>query len=322
VLYATRPDMITKDDIAAARKRIRPHVHETPVVTSTRLGNAAGVLLQLKCESMQRTGSFKARGALNAMMQLSAAEKARGVVTVSAGNHAQSLAWAASLVGANSIACMPEGASSSKVQATQGYGGKVELVPGERVRAFERAMEIAAAGRVMVHPFEDARVAAGAGTVALELLEQAPDLDAIIVPIGGGGLITGVAVAAKAIKPSIQIIGVEPEGAATMHAAIAAGSPQTISPKSVADGLSAPMVGAMTLEATKTLVDGLVLVTDDEILSAMRDLLNYAKLVVEPAGAASVAALLSGKAKFKPGARVAAIISGGNVDLARLKALL
>jgi len=314
--------MITKDDVTAARKRIRPHVHETPLVPSTRLGNVAGVLLHLKCESMQRTGSFKARGALNAMMQLSAAERARGVVTVSAGNHAQSLAWAAGIVGADSIACMPEGASRSKVDATQGYGGKVELVPGERVRAFERANEIAAAGRVMVHPFEDARVAAGAGTVALELLEQAPDLDAIIVPIGGGGLIAGVAVAAKAIRPGIQIIGVEPEGAATMKAALDAGVPRTIAPKTVADGLAAPMVGAMTLEAVQRYVDGLVLVTDDDILSAMRDLMTYAKLVVEPAGAAAVAALLTGKAKFKAGARVAAIISGGNVDLDRLKTLL
>jgi threonine dehydratase len=271
---------------------------------------------------MQRTGSFKARGALNAMMQLSAAEKAKGVVTVSAGNHAQSLAWAASLVGAESIACMPEGASRSKVEATLGYGGKVEIVPGEKMRAFERATEIAAAGRVMVHPFEDERVAAGAGTVALELLEQAPDIDAIIVPIGGGGLITGVAAAAKAIKPGIQIIGVEPEGAATMKAALDAGAPQAISPKTVADGLAAPVAGAMTLEAVQRYVDGLVLVTDDEILSAMRDLLTYAKLLVEPAGAAGLAALLSGKSKFKAGAKVAVIISGGNVDLERLKTLL
>lgn len=314
--------MITKDEIDAARTRIRPHIHETPVVTSTRLGNAAGVHLQLKCESMQRTGSFKARGALNAMMQLSAAEKAKGVVTVSAGNHAQSLAWAASLVGADSIACMPETASRSKIEATRGYGGTVELVPGEKVKVFDRAREIASQGRVLVHPFEDARVAAGAGTVALELLEQAPDLDAILVPIGGGGLIAGIAVAVKAIKPNVQVIGVEPEGAATMKAAMDGGAPQTISPNTVADGLAAPMVGAMTLEAVKRFTDGLVLVTDEEILSAMRDLLSYAKLVVEPAGAASVAALLSGKATFKRGARVAAIISGGNVDLPRLKELL
>jgi len=314
--------MITKDDIVAARSRIRPHVHLTPLVTSTRIGNAAGVHLQLKCESMQRTGSFKARGALNAMMQLGAAEKARGVVTVSAGNHAQSLAWAASLVGADSIACMPEGASKSKVEATQGYGGKVELVPGERVNAFTRANAIAAEGKVMIHPFEDPRVAAGAGVVALEMLEQAPDLDAIVVPIGGGGLVAGVAVAAKAIKPGIRVIGVEPDGAATMKAAMDAGAPQTISPKTVADGLAAPMVGAMTLEAVRRFVDALVLVSDYEILDALRQLMTYAKLVAEPAGAAAVAAVVAKKAKFKPGARVAAIVSGGNVDLERLKTLI
>lgn len=314
--------MITKDDIDAARKRIRPHVHETPLVGSTRLGNVAGVELLLKLESMQRAGSFKTRGALNAVMQLSAAEKAKGVVTVSAGNHAQSLALAATLAGCESISCMHESSSPTKVKATQGYGGKVELVSGERVRAFERAKELAAQGRTMVHPFDDARVAAGAGTVALEMLEQRPDIEVIIVPIGGGGLITGVATAAKAIKPTIRIVAVEPQGAATMKAALDAGSPQTITPKSIADGLSAPMVGAMNLEVVQRLVDDLVLVTDDEILSAMRDLMSYAKLVVEPAGAASVAALLSGKLKLKTGTRVAAIISGGNVDLERLKTLL
>ncbi|MEK7403317.1 MAG: threonine/serine dehydratase [Gemmatimonadota bacterium] len=314
--------MITKDEIEAARRRIRPHVHETPLVTSIRMGNAAGVELLLKCESMQRAGSFKSRGALNAMMQLSPEERAKGVVTVSAGNHAQSLAWAATLVGAECTACMPEGASPTKVKATQGYGGTVELVPGERVRAFERARELAAQGRVMVHPFDDARVAAGAGTVALEMLEQRPDLEAIVVPIGGGGLITGIALAAKAVKPGIRIIGVEPEGAPTMKTALEAGSPQTITPKTIADGLSAPMVGAMNLEVVRSHVDELVLVTDDDILAAMRDLMSFAKLVVEPAGAASVAAIRSGKTKFKTGTRVAAIISGGNVDLDRLKALL
>jgi threonine dehydratase len=314
--------MITKDEIEAARRRIRPHVHETPMVTSSRLGNAAGVELLLKLESMQRAGSFKTRGALNAMMQLSPAEKARGVVTVSAGNHAQSLAWAAALVGAECTTCMPEGASQTKVAATQGYGGTVELVPGERVRSFERARALEAEGRVMVHPFDDPRVAAGAGTVALEMLEQRPDIEVILVPIGGGGLITGIAVAAKAVKPGIRIIGVEPEGAPTMRAALDAGSPQTISPKTIADGLSAPMVGAMNLEVVKRLMDDHVLVNDDDILGAMRGLMSFAKLVVEPAGAASVAALMSGKVKFKTGTRVAAIISGGNVDLERLKALL
>lgn len=315
--------MITKDDIEAARERIRPHVHETPLVTSTRLGNSAGgIHLQLKCESMQRTGSFKARGALNAMMQLSHAEKARGVVTVSAGNHAQALAWAASMVGAECIAVMPEGSSRTKIEATQGYGGKVELVGGERRRAFERAQEIAAQGRVMIHPFEDARVMAGQGTVGLELLERSEDLSAVVVPIGGGGLISGIAVAIKSSNPDIRVFGVEPVGAATMRQSLDAGSPQHIAPNTVADGLAAPMVGEMTLDAARRHVDDVVLVTDEEILSALRGLLGYAKLVVEPAGAAAVAALLSGRIPLDRGTRVAAVISGGNIDLERLKTLL
>lgn len=315
--------MITKDDIAAARRRIQPHIHQTPVISSTRLGNrAGGVHLSLKCESMQRTGSFKARGALNAMMQLSHADKAKGVVTVSAGNHAQALAWAAGMVGSDCVAVMPESASTSKVEATQGYGGTVELVGGDRARAFERAQQIAAEGRVMVHPFEDPRVAAGQGTVGLELLEQCVDMKTLVVPIGGGGLISGVAVAIKSERPDVRIIGVEPVGAATMRRSLDAGSPQQISVETVADGLAAPMVGAMTLEATQKFVDDVVLVTDDDILAAMRELLVYAKLVVEPAAAAGVAALLTGKVTADRGSSVVAILSGGNVDIARLKTLL
>lgn len=315
--------MISKDDIAAARERIRRHVHLTPMLRSTRLGDrAGGVRLELKCESFQKTGSFKARGALNAMMQLSGTERARGVVTVSAGNHAQALAWAASKVGASCITVMPEGASRTKVQATEGYGGTVELVGGEKQRAFDRATEIASQGRVMVHPFEDERVAAGQGTVALELLEQCDEVHTVVIPIGGGGLITGMAVAIKALRPSTRVIGVEPVGADTMRRSIAAGSPQRMSPNTVADGLAAPVVGEMTLDAVRHFVDDLVLVTDDEILAALKDLAAYAKLVVEPAGAAAVAALLTGKVRVERHAPVVAVVSGGNVDLERLKTLL
>ena len=315
--------MITKDDIDAARSRIRPHVLETPLLTSSRLGNrAGGIRLRLKCESMQRTGSFKARGALNAMMQLSHAEKAKGVVTVSAGNHAQALAWAAAMVGAECTTVMPEGASRSKVQATEGYGGKVELVPGERSRAFDRAREIAAQGKVLVHPFNDPRVAAGQGTVALEILDQCPDVQTVVVPIGGGGLISGVSVAIKSARPQVKVIGVEPTGAATMRTSLDAGTPSNVSPNTVADGLAAPMVGDLTFEAARRFVDDVVLVTDDEIMSALRDLLTYTKLLVEPAGAAGVAALLSGKVRADPGTSVVAILSGGNVDVERLKTLL
>jgi threonine dehydratase len=314
--------MITKADIVAARDRIRTHVHLTPLVTSTRLGRASGTRLGLKCESLQRTGSFKARGALNAMMQLTPDERARGVVTVSAGNHAQALAWAAGKVGADCITVMPEGASPTKIKATEGYGGKVELVGGEKQRAFDRALEIASQGRVMVHPFEDARVAAGQGTVALELLEQAPDVQVVVVPIGGGGLIAGMAVAIKSIKPDVKIFGVEPVGAATMRASLDAGVPQKISPKTVADGLAAPVVGEMTLDAVRRFVDDVVLVTDEEILSALRDVASCAKLVIEPAGAAGVAAILTRKIPLGRDANVVCVLSGGNVDLERLKALL
>lgn len=315
--------MITKDDVLAARERILPHVHQTPLMQSTRLGaRAGGIRLHLKCECMQRTGSFKARGALNAMLQLSDDERARGVVTVSAGNHAQALAWAASKVGVACVTVMPEGASRYKVEATRGYGGTVELAPGERKNAFDRARQIADEGRVLVHPFEDDRVAAGQGTVALEVLDQLPDVDMVIVPIGGGGLIAGMATAIRSTKPGVRIIGVEPDGAPTMRASLDAGSPQQIAPRTVADGLAAPMVGEMTLDVVRRCVDDVVVVTDDDIVAALRDVLAFTKILVEPAGAAAVAALTSGKVRPGQGTRVVAVLSGGNVDLDRLKSLL
>lgn len=315
--------MITKDDVVAARARIAGHVHETPLISSTRLGaRAGGIQLHLKCECMQRTGSFKARGALNAMLQLSPEERARGVVTVSAGNHAQALAWASSKVGAECVTVMPEGASRYKIAATRGYGGKVEVAPGERKNAFDRARQIADEGRVLVHPFEDDRVAAGQGTVALELLEQLPDVGVVIIPIGGGGLIAGMAMAIRSGRPDVKIIGVEPEGAPTMRVSLDAGTPRQIATNTVADGLAAPMVGDMTLAVVRRYVDDVVVVSDDDILAALRDVLLITKILVEPAGAASVAALTSGKVRPHRGAKVAAVLSGGNVDLDRLKSLL
>ena len=314
--------MITTGDVQSARERIRSRVHETPVLYSTRLGAPLGVRLGFKCESFQRTGSFKARGALNAVMLLTAAERAQGVVTVSAGNHAQALAWASSVVGTSCVTVMPEVAPRSKVEATRGYGATVEQIGGERQRIFDRAHEIAAQGRVLVHPFEDAAVAAGAGTVGLEILEQAPRASTVVVPIGGGGLIAGLAVAMKEARPDLRIIGVEPEGANAMRRSLDAGSPQRVEPKTVADGLAAPMAGAMTLEAVRRYVDDVVVVTDDEIVAALRDLLLYAKLVVEPAAAAGLAALATGKATAPRDSEVIVVLSGGNVDLERLKSLL
>jgi threonine dehydratase len=315
--------LITYDDVGAALKRIRRHVHETPLLTSTRLGDrAGGIRLMLKCESFQRTGSFKVRGALNAMMQLSDAERARGVVTVSAGNHAQALAWAASTMGSEAVTVMPVHASAAKVEATRGYGGKVELVDGEISRAFQRAEQLASEGRVMVHPFADPRVAAGQGTVALEILEHAGDLDAVIVPIGGGGLISGIATVIKSQRPNVRVIGVEPEGAPTMSRSLEAGSPQTIPVKTVADGLAAPTTAELNLAIAQRYVDDVVRVSDDDILCAMRDLFTSAKLMVEPAAAAGIAGLLSGRITLDRDASVVAVISGGNIDLQRLKTLL
>jgi threonine dehydratase len=315
--------MITKDDVLAARERIRGRVHETPFLGSTRLGAACGgVRLGFKCESFQKTGSFKARGAVNAVLQLDAAQRKRGVVTVSAGNHAAALAWAASLVGAQCVTVMPEAAPRSKVEATRGYGGIVEQIGGERQRIFDRAQQIADEGRIMIHPFEDDRVAAGAGTVGLEILEQAPHAATVVVPIGGGGLIAGIAVAMKEARPDVRIIGVEPEGANAMRRSLDAGSPQRVEPKTVADGLAAPMAGAMTYEAVKRYVDDVVIVSDEEIIASLRDLVLYAKLVVEPAAASGLAALATEKVRAQPGSEVVVVLSGGNVDLERLKTLL
>jgi threonine dehydratase len=315
--------VITKDDVDAALERIRGHVHETPLLSATQLGNRAGGLrLTLKCESLQRTGSFKVRGALNAMMHLSDAERAKGVVAVSAGNHAQALAWAATRVGSECVAVMPAHASPTKIAATKGYGGRVELVEGEMIRAFRRAEEIAAEGRVMIHPFADPRVAAGQGTVALEILARSRDLDAVIVPIGGGGLISGVATVIKAVRPNIRVIGAEPAGAPTMRRSLDAGSPQTISVNTVADGLASPTAAQMNLDVVKRHVDDAMLVSDAEILGAMRDLFAYARLVIEPAAAAGVAALLSGRIGLDRGSHVVAILTGGNADLERLKTLV
>jgi threonine dehydratase len=315
--------MITKGDVLAARDRIRDQVRETPLLGSTRLGAACGgARLGFKCESFQKTGSFKARGALNAVLQLDEAQRKRGVVTVSAGNHAAALAWAAALVGTECITVMPEAAPRSKVEATRGYGGIVEQIGGERQRIFDRAQQIASEGRIMVHPFEDDQVAAGAGTVGLEILEQAPRASTIVVPIGGGGLIAGIAVAMKESRPNLRIVGVEPEGANAMRRSLDAGAPQRVEPKTVADGLAAPMAGAMTYEVVRRYVDDVVVVSDDEIIAALRDLLLYAKLVVEPAAASGLAALATGKVRADAGSDVVVVLSGGNVDLERLKSLL
>jgi threonine dehydratase len=313
--------MISIDEITAARDRISGHVRRTPLMSSTRLGERSGVRLSLKCESFQKTGSFKVRGALNAVLQLSEAERARGVITVSAGNHAQALAYAAAIGGVKSTVVMPAKASSLKVAASRGYGADVVLHGTSSIEAFARAHEIERErGLVFVHPFDNVAVAAGAGTVGLELADEADGaMDVVVISIGGGGLIAGMASALRARSPRTRIVGVEPEGAAAMRKSLDAGRPVRLDRiDTIADGLSAPMAGDLTYPVVRDLVDDVVLVSDAEIKEAMRDLLSSAKLVAEPAAAASLAAVTAGRVGARAGNHVVAVISGGNVDLTRL----
>ena len=278
--------------------------------------------LVLKAENLQKTGSFKPRGALNVVLSLAPERRARGLVTVSAGNHAQAVAWAARVVGVPCTVVMPSDAPRSKIEAVRGYGATI-IPHADRATLFERLREEEArTGAAFVHPFDDPMGLAGAGTVGLELLEQAPELDLVLVAIGGGGLMAGVACAVKVMRPGCRVVGVELAEGPGMTPALAAGRPLPVArPRTLADGLTPPFVGAIPLEVAQRHVDEIVLVSEDDIATAMRALFERARLVVEGSGAAALAALLAGKVHVEPGARVAAIVSGGNVDPERLLAL-
>ena len=308
--------------IREAAARLEPHLHRTPTLSARLLGERAGVALWLKAESLQKTGSFKPRGALNVVLTLPSEQRARGLVTVSAGNHAQAVAWAARVVGVPCTVVMPADAPRSKVEAVLGYGASI-VAHDDRATLFDRLRaEQARSGAAFVHPFDDPAGLAGAGTVGLELLEQVSDLDAVLVAIGGGGLMAGVACAVKALRPQCRVIGVELADGPGMTPALAAGKPVPVSrPRTLADGLTPPFVGAIPLEVARRHVDEIVLVHEDDIALAMRALFERARLVVEGAGAAATAALLAGRARLPAGARVAAIVSGGNVDPERFTAL-
>ena len=313
---------IPLDDIRAAARRLEPHLVRTPILTARALGDRAGVSLVLKAESLQKTGSFKPRGALNIVLTLPEAKRARGLITVSAGNHAQAVAWAARVVGAPCTVVMPADAPRSKLEAVRSYGATA-ILHADRATLFDRLREEEAkTGAAFVHPFDDPAGLAGAGTLGLELMEQAPGLDAVVVAIGGGGLMTGVACAVKALKPDCRVIGVELAAGPGMTPALAAGKPVPVTrPRTLADGLTPPFVGAIPVEAARRFVDEIVLVREDEIAEAMRALFERARLVAEGAGAAATAALLAGHVRLGKGAKVAAIVSGGNVDPDRFVAL-
>ena len=313
---------IPLEAIQAAARRIEPHLHRTPVLSARTLGERAGVSLVLKVESLQKTGSFKPRGALNLVLMLPEEKRARGLVTVSAGNHAQAVAWAARVVGVPCTVVMPADAPRSKLDAVRGYGATV-IEHADRATLFDRLREEEArTGAAFVHPFDDPNGLAGAGTVGLELMEQTPGLDAVVVPIGGGGLMSGVACAVKALAPKCRVIGVELAEGPGMTPALAAGKPVPVTrPKTLADGLTPPFVGAIPLEVARQHVDEIVLVSEADIAEAMRALFERARLVAEGSGAAATAALLAGRVRLKKDARVAAIVSGGNVDPDRFVAL-
>jgi threonine dehydratase len=315
--------MIHIRDIRSAQQRLAGHVHRTPVLGSRTLSERIGATALLKVEAFQRTGSFKVRGVLNRLHHLSAAERERGLVTVSAGNHAQAVAYGAGLERVRAVVVMPEHASPAKVQACRDYGAEVVL-HGDVFGAFARMEELREQhDYTLLHPFDDLHVIAGQGTVGAELCDDVSDIDVVIVPVGGGGLLSGVATAVRAIRPHARIIGVEPAGAPAVRRALDAGGPVRLERvDTIADGLGAPMTGPVVLEHVRAVVDDIVIVDDDGIAAALRFLLERCKLLVEPAGAAGVAALMDGTVRVAAGARVGIILSGGNIDLTRLRTLL
>ncbi|MEP7028150.1 MAG: threonine/serine dehydratase [Candidatus Eisenbacteria bacterium] len=315
--------LIPIEDIRQAALRTAQRLHRTPVFTSHSLGERAGVSLHLKCESFQKTGSFKPRGALNLVLAMAPERRARGLITVSAGNHAQAVAWAARETGVPCTVVMPADAPRSKLEAVRGYGATI-VAHDDRATLFDRLREEEArTGAAFIHPFDDPIGLAGAGTVGLEIVEQVPHVSCVVVPIGGGGLMAGVASAIKQLRPGCRVIGVELAAGAGMTPALAAGKPVPVTrPATLADGLTPPFVGALPLAVAQEALDEIVLVTEAEIEEAMHALLVRAKLYVEGSGAVATAALLAGKVRLPAGCEVVSIVSGGNADPGRALAAI
>jgi len=315
--------VISLDDVERAARTIAGRVHRTPLLGSASLSERIGANALLKAELFQRTGSFKVRGALNRLAELSEQERARGVITISAGNHAQAVAWAAREQGLDALVVMWQGADALKVAATKGYGAAVDQEADGPGSAFARLEELhAETGRTLVHPFNDAAVMAGQGTVALEFLEDGAAPDVVVVPVGGGGLISGIVTAVKGRLPDARVIGVEPELSTALHDALAAGHPVPVTPKSAADALSAPFAGDNTVEIALRLGVESVLVSEDELYDAFRWVYGRTKLAAELGAVAGVAALLAEKAAVEPGQTVIAVVSGGNIAPKQAAAIL
>jgi threonine dehydratase len=312
---------ITLEDIHVARELLGARIRRTPVQPlsgpAVAEALAPGTLAFMKLELFQHTGSFKARSALLNALMLSEAGRARGVCAISAGNHAIAVAFAAAAVGTSATVVMKADSNPFRIEQCRRYGAAVELVADVHA-GFRRVQEIAEAeGRTLIHPYEGLRVASGTGTLGLEFLEQVPDLEAVIVPIGGGGLAAGVSSAVKLVNPACQVFGVEPFGADTMHRSFASGKPEAIDKvRTIADSLGAPFALPISFALCRANLDDIVRVEDSELVAAMRVLLEHAKLAVEPAGAAATAALLGPLRERLAGRRVGLIVCGSNVDAA------
>lgn len=326
--FPARDHDVSLAEIQTAAARLAGLVHRTPLLSSSTAGawagHASGVRLAddrlyLKAEHLQKTGSFKARGMTNRIATLTEAARERGAITLSAGNAGQAYAWAGAAAGVPVTVVMPAGAVRSKVDACLGYGARVVL-HGDHVGVTFAEMERIRdeEGLTFVHPFDDPAVIAGHGSVGLELVDDLPDVDVVVVGVGGGGLICGVAAAVKGRRPGVRVVGVEPERSDALSLAMERGEVVTIQPHSVADGLGAPFAGAWTLAMARRYLDGIVLLDDPTILAGVRFAVERLKQVLEPAGAAALAAVLAGRVALRNGDRVAVVLSGGNVDVGRL----
>ncbi len=313
--------MLTLDNVYRASYALRDVVRKTDVIYAPKL--VPGTELYLKTENLQITGSFKVRGSYYKISKLSAEEKARGVIACSAGNHAQGVALAAQKNGIKAVICLPDGAPISKIQATKSYGAEVCLVEGVYDDAYEKALSLRdECGYTFIHPFNDEDVIAGQGTIALEIADQLPDLDAIIVPIGGGGLISGIAYTIKSINPNVKVYGVQAAGAPSMHKSVRDGKIEELSAVStIADGIAVKKPGDLTYEICSKYVDEIVTVSDDEISAAILALMEKHKLVTEGAGAVAVAAAMFGKLPIE-GKKTVCLLSGGNIDVTILSRVI
>ena len=313
--------MLTLDSLYQASFALSQVARVTDLIRAPRMFPDNEVYL--KTENLQLTGSFKLRGAYNKIARLSEEEKKKGVVACSAGNHSQGVALAAQRAGLNAVICIPEGAPISKVEATRSYGAEVVLVPGVYDDAYERALQIASeTGRTLIHPFDDDDVIAGQGTIALEILKSLPEMDVCIIPVGGGGLISGMAFAIKALKPSAKVIGVQAAGAASMKKSFDEHKRSCLDRvATIADGIAVKMPGEKTFDYVSRYVDEIVTVTDDEIASAILSLMEQQKLVAEGAGAVAVAAAMAGKVDLK-GKKTVCLVSGGNIDVTILSRVI